>query len=96
MFRTLLAVTFLISAAVSGIVTLMFAKPINTILQRIISDAISRAWVKYIKFAIFVVGISSGVRIWELEKYISPQSKDQQIIELKRGSLGAGSLPNYN
>lgn len=25
-------------------------------------------------FAIYVVGISGGVRIWELEKYINPQT----------------------
>ena len=83
MFITLLAVTFLISALVSGAVAIMFAKPIDSILQRIISDAISQAWVKYIKFAIYVVGISSGVRIWELEKYITPpQLKDSQVVQL--------------
>ena len=36
-------------------------------------------------FAIYVVGISSGVRIWDLEKYITPRTaKDAQIIELTR------------
>lgn len=63
----------------------MFSKPIERILQRIIADEISQAWVKYLKFAVFVVGISSGVRIWELEKYITPpQARDAQIIALTR------------
>ena len=85
MFITLLAITFVISAAVSGIVVGIFAKPIDGMLQRIISDPISHAWVKYIKFAMYVVGISSGVRILELERYISPgQYKDAQILELTR------------
>jgi len=82
---TLLVVTFFISVLVSFAVAMMFAKPIDSILQRIISDEISHAWVKYIKFAIYVVGISSGVRIWELEKYITPpQIKDSQAVQLTR------------
>ncbi len=85
MFITLLAVTFVISAAVSSIVVRMFAKPIDGILQRIISDPISQAWVKYVKFAVYVVGISSGVRIFELERYITPgQFKDAQVLVLTR------------
>lgn len=85
MFITLLAVTFVISLLVSSIVVAMFSKPIDGILQRIISDPISQAWVKYVKFAIYVVGISSGVRVWELERYITPgQFKDAQILQLTR------------
>src|ERR1017187_2577467 len=85
MFITLLAVTFIISALVSGVVVLVFGKPIEGILQRIISDPISLAWVKYIKFAIYVVGISSGVRIGELERYITaPQIIDAQVLHLTR------------
>ena len=83
MFITLLAVTFVISWVVAFIVVLVFGKPIDNILRRIIADEISQAWLKYLKFAIYVVGVSSGVRIWELEKYITPpQTKDAQVIEL--------------
>ncbi|HVO60272.1 MAG TPA: hypothetical protein VMT53_05020 [Terriglobales bacterium] len=85
MFITLLLVTFFISVAVSWVVVRMFDKPIEGILHRIVADEISQAWVKYLKFAIFVVGVSSGVRIWELEKYITPpQIKDSQIVALTR------------
>jgi|SRR6185437_5143056 len=84
MFITLLAITFVISVAVSAIVVSIFAKPIDGILQRIISDPISHAWVKYIKFAIYVVGISSGVRIWDLERYITQQYPGAQILILTR------------
>ena len=36
------------------------------------------------KFAILVVGVSAGVRIYELEKYISPIrfEKDAKVLEL--------------
>ena len=83
MFITLLIATFLISLAVAAIVVGMFNKSIDKILRRIIADEISYAWLKYLRFAIYVVGISSGVRIWELERYITPLNvPDAQIIEL--------------
>ena len=85
MFITLLLLTFLISLGVSAVVARIFAKPIEEILRRIIADAISQAWVKYLKFAIYVVGVSSGVRIWQLERYITaPQMPQGQILQLTR------------
>lgn len=100
MFITLLIVTFVIALVVSFIVARMFSYPINNILKRIISDEISVAWAKYLKFAIYVVGISSGVRIWELEKYITPAryadnteiivlNLDRWILEVYRTIIGA-------
>lgn len=75
MFFTLLLVTFALAVITSFIIAKFFEKPIGKILNRIIADDISGAWQKYLKFAIYVVGISGGVRIWELEKYIQPQTK---------------------
>ena len=80
MFITLLIVTFFISIAVSFLVAKMFHEPVNGILQRIVPEEISIAWLKYLKFAIYVIGISSGVRIWELEKYITPVSSEKARI----------------
>ena len=83
MFITLLITTFIIAFIVSTIVVLLFARPINKILDRIISDQISRVWSKYLKFAIYVTGISSGVRIWNLEQYITkPQYQGSEIVQL--------------
>lgn len=83
MFLTLLLVTFLISVLVSFLVVQLFRHPIDRILQRIIADDISEAWVKYIRFGLYVVGISSGVRIYELERYITrPPIRDAEIITL--------------
>ena len=72
MFYSLLIVTFCIAVIVSAIVAKMFDRPISLILSRIVAEELSTAWHRYIKFAIYVVGISGGVRIWQLEKYISP------------------------
>ncbi len=82
MFFTLLLVTFGISIAVCLGVVRIFDAPIAAIFKRIIQDEISSAWVKYIKFAAYVVGISGGVRIYNLERYISAPHKDQEILVL--------------
>lgn len=83
-FLVLLGVTFAISLLISFLIICLFSKPLRNILRRIIADEISTAWEKYLKFAIYVVGISSGVRIWELERYISPTAKDGQILAVTR------------
>jgi len=67
----LLLLTFFLAAATSFVVVLFFKKPVAAMLKRIIADEIQTAWTKYVTFAIYVVGISGGVRVWELEKYIS-------------------------
>ncbi|HIJ71796.1 MAG TPA: hypothetical protein HPP87_10600 [Planctomycetes bacterium] len=83
MFITLLIVTFAIAFVVATIVVVVFTKPIDKILARIISDEISKAWLRYLKFAIYVTGISSGVRIWDLEKYITkPMYEHAEIVQL--------------
>ena len=84
MFIALLGVTLLVSLVVSLIVVRSFSKPLDSILNRIIADEISSAWLRYLKFAIIVVGVSAGVRIYELEKYITPWrgDKEQRIVQL--------------
>lgn len=72
MFITLLVVGFAISVSVCAFTVRIFAMPINDILKRIIPDEISTAWAKYLRFAMYVVGISSGVQIWNLERYVNP------------------------
>lgn len=84
MFLGLLAVTLVIALIVSIIVARAFTSSLDKILKRIIADEISSAWLKYLKFAIVVVGVSAGVRIHELEKYITPfrYDKEQRIVAL--------------
>lgn len=73
MFFSLLIATFLIALAVSIAVVTAFSRPVRGILDRIIDDAISAAWHRYITFAALVVGVSGGVRIYSLERYIQPE-----------------------
>ncbi len=80
MFYLLLLITLITAALVSFIAVRLFSQPISNILDRIIDDAIAQAWVKYLKFAIYVVGISGGVRIYDLERYIT--AAEEQTVPL--------------
>jgi hypothetical protein len=76
MLFTLLLVTLVIAVVVSSITARLFRRPIATILGRIVSDELGGAWQRYMTFAIYVVGVSGGVHVWELEKYVNPRAKD--------------------
>ena len=74
-FILLLTVSLLVAIIVTTIVVLFFRKHVDKILGRIIQDEISTAWGKFITFALYVIGISSGVNVWRLEKIIVPEGE---------------------
>lgn len=84
MFLMLLLVTLILAGLLSAFVAYLFTAPLGLILSRIVSEAISAAWVRYMQFAILVVGVSGGVRIYNLERYITPPAwqKEPKIVEL--------------
>jgi hypothetical protein len=71
MFFALLIVTLLVAVLVSFVVARAFSKSILTILDKIVGPEMAAAWAKYMTFAIYVVGISGGVRIYALEQYLA-------------------------
>ena len=82
MFLTLLAVNFVIAFVVCLIIAMIFKKPLTNIMQRLVAEDLYAAWSKYVTFAIYVVGLSGGVRIWELEKYVTPKTEGKGVLEL--------------
>lgn len=82
MFVSLLAVTFVVSIVVCYILARVFRAPINRILQRLITEEIYRAWSRYLTFALYVVGISGGVQVWKLERYVMAEKADEVVLEL--------------
>ena len=70
MFLVLLLVTLVVALLTSGLVVAVFRRPIRQILDRIIGTELAPAWQRFLMFAIFVVGVSSGVQIWKLEQYV--------------------------
>ncbi len=84
MIVALLVTTFVIAFAVASIVVVIFSKPIDSILKQVVPPELSYAWARYLRFAIYVVGIGGGVQVWSFEKYLTqPEStKGSGLIEL--------------
>lgn len=74
-FLLLLIVTLLITVAVALVVVFFFRKPVDKIFARIIGEEIATAWRKFLIFALFVVGVSSGVNIRQLERFVQPETE---------------------
>lgn len=74
-FLLLLVVTLAIAVIVSGLVIFFFRKSVDKIFMRLIGEEIAVAWKKFLIFALFVVGVSSGVSIWKLERFIMPETE---------------------
>ncbi len=97
----LLGITFLVALAVATLAALLFTRPIRRIMERIVPDRISAAWVRYLIFAMYVVGVAGGVNVRQIDRYLSPQEPEGQVLALTRerwvleiystaiGSLGA-------
>ena len=83
MFLMLLLTTLVVALATSAIVVALFRRPSRQILDRIIGPELAHAWQRFLLFAIYVVGVSSGVQIWKLEQYIRAEP----------GPNGAGRPP---
>ncbi len=97
MIITLLLVTLVVAVVMSYLIGLIFTKPIMKILGRLVSDELAPIWHRYLMFAIYVVGISGGVRLWEMEKYIDPDkngvvltlNSDRWMIEIYKTIIGS-------
>jgi hypothetical protein len=93
MFLALLLLTLVVALLTSGIVVAVFRKPIRQILDRIIGTELAPAWQRFLMFAIFVVGVSSGVQIWKLEQYVrvetmGPDAPVRPPLVLNAESIG--------
>jgi hypothetical protein len=82
MVVTLLLTTFVVAFGVASLVVLLFDKPINSILRQVLPAELISAWARYLRFALYVVGIGGGVRVWDLEKYMIAQEPYNVIVEL--------------
>lgn len=78
MFYAMLAVTLAVALVTSVLVVRFFDGAMKTILARIVGPELGEAWRKYMSFAIVVVGVSGGVRIWDLEKFI-PNGRESAV-----------------
>ncbi len=82
MFLTLLLATFSLAILVSVLVALFFRRPLHRILDRLVAGDLSSAWLRYLLFAVVVVGVGGGVRIGSLRRYIEPTADGQAPLVL--------------
>ena len=91
MFFALLLMTLGVALLTSLIVVLFFRKPIRQILNRVIGEDLASGWQRFLLFAVFVVGVSSGVQIWKLEQYLHPDpglpKGAARVLELDTASI---------
>lgn len=80
MFYALLLVTLAVALLTSILVARFFNDAVIKILRSIIGPELADAWRKYMSFAIVVVGVSGGVNMWEIQKYL--QNGREQVMEL--------------
>ena len=80
----LLGATLLISLGVGTLAVLLFTRPVRRIMERIVPDRISAAWVRYLVFAVYVVGLAGGVNVRRIDRYLSPSEPEGQVLELTR------------
>jgi len=75
----LLVAEVILSLGISWYVVRLLSQPTEKILNRITSsDEISRAWLKFVKFAIYVAGVSGGVKLTEkdIEEFLTIIERD--------------------
>lgn len=89
MFLTLLLATFSLALLVSVLVALLFRRPLQRILDRLVAGDLGSAWLRYLLFAVVVVGVGGGVRIGSLRRYIEPSAQNQPplILDANRWTL---------
>jgi len=92
MFLTLLLGTLAVAILTAWGVARAFESSVARILDRLVGADLASAWTRYLRFAILVVGISGGVRIYQLERYIQPQEGpefrgDALVLDANRWAL---------
>jgi hypothetical protein len=92
MFFALLLLTLGVALLTSLTVVMFFRRPIRQILDKVIGDDLAAGWQRFLLFAIFVVGVSSGVQIWKLEQYLQPDpgvpAGMRRVLALDATSMG--------
>lgn len=71
MFLVMLLVTLVVSLLTAVLTSRFFDQAVDRILTRIVGEDLAGSWHKYLQFAIVVVGVSGGVQLFELQKYIA-------------------------
>lgn len=96
-----LAYSFAASIAIAACVLYFFSGSIDEALRRVLPAEMTQAWSRYVKFALFVVTFTGGMRLNELARFLAarlpagpPLAAAQSLLEVFKsiaGSLMAAS-----
>ena len=82
MFIALFGASFLLALALSATIAWLSREVMDTVLRRFVVDPVVRSgFEKYIRFAIAVVGISTGTRAKALQEYISAAEWNKPALQ---------------
>jgi hypothetical protein len=82
MFIALFGASFVLALVLSATIAWLSREALDTILRRFVVDPVVRSgFEKYIRFAIVVVGISSGTRVKPLQEYISAAEWNKPALQ---------------
>ncbi len=87
MFITLFAITLFTSVVVSFLVNKIFSNSIKLILSKLVEKQIAQVFARYIYFALYVIGISGGVNLYSLERYLKNSDPNLPLVTLNADKL---------
>jgi hypothetical protein len=67
----ILAFSFVSAIVIAACVVTFFSTSIDAALARVIPEEMTPAWSRYVKFALFVVTFAGGMRLSELEAFLT-------------------------
>ncbi len=82
MFLWLLLTSFVVAVLCALLTIYIFRTALVKTLTRIVGEDLALSWKKFIQFALFVVGVSGGIRVWDLEKYLPAATPDSRPVVL--------------
>ena len=86
MFAALLIAMVSLGVLITSIVVLLFRSPVRSILCRLAGQDNAGPWVRFLLFVMYVVGISSSLNVYRLEKYVSASSEYNYAVVLDRSA----------
>lgn len=76
MFSVVLFTCLLFALAVCFATIALLWRPLADLMANRLSPSAAILWSRTLKFAICVIGVSLGIRVWEIERFLLP---DQEI-----------------
>ncbi|MDX1419418.1 MAG: hypothetical protein R3181_05575 [Rubricoccaceae bacterium] len=93
MFYALFAVQLAVALGASLVAALLFDRATGAVFVRSFGEAVGRGWRWLVRFAVVVVGVASGVRVYELERYAAEGGPvlngAEWLLAVYRSALGA-------